>query len=221
MKNHGIYIIAFLLFAGCHKDETPGPVPVVFSTHISFDKNPAGYWQVGYADTLGSAFMLSTSVDTANAIAMWHAAAGSAGYYPYLGQNRDSVTHTDPSNSWAARPAEIVMEASNSGQYSLLRFVAPAAGRYKIKAQFAGVHFRLSSTDVHVLLNGQSLFSDVVEGYGGDSLFHAITGTHPIASFEETVTLQANDVVTFAVGYGPNKNHANDTTGLLVEVSRE
>jgi hypothetical protein len=53
-------------------------------------------------------------------------------------------------NGWAIRPGEVAMEASNTGQYSLIRFVAPVAGTYKINAHF-GVHFGLSSTDVHVL----------------------------------------------------------------------
>jgi hypothetical protein len=62
-------------------------------------------------------------------------------------------------NGWAVRPGEVAMEASNGGQYSLVRFVAPVAGTYKITAQFAGIHFGWSSTDVHVLqtMAGRSL----------------------------------------------------------------
>ena len=48
------------------------------------------------------------------------------------------------------------MEASNSGQYSLIRFVAPKLGTYRITARFEGIHFGLSSTDVHVLHNAAS-----------------------------------------------------------------
>ena len=90
--------------------------------------------------------------------------------------------------------------------------------KYKIKATFTGIHFNLSSTDVHILLNAQSIFDDIIEGYGGDSLFHAISGSHPVASYEQTIQLNKNDIITFAVGYGSNKNHYNDTTGLLLYI---
>ena len=66
------------------------------------------------------------------------------------------------------------MEASNVGQYSVVRFVAPASGTYTISAKFAGVHFGLSTTDVHVLHNGSSLFAADIEGYGGDPAFHKL-----------------------------------------------
>ena len=92
------------------------------------------------------------------------------------------------------------MEASNTGQYSLIRFVAPVAGTYKITARFEGVHFGLSSTDVHVLHNSASLFDADIAGYGGDPAFHAVQGASPTASYSGKVSLRANDTVTFAVG---------------------
>ena len=57
------------------------------------------------------------------------------------------------------RPGEVAMEASIPGQYSLVRFVAPVAGTYKVSAQFEGIHYGLSTTDVHVLHNATSLFN--------------------------------------------------------------
>ena len=52
------------------------------------------------------------------------------------------------------------MEASNIGQYSLVRFTAPSAGIYAISARFEGVHFGLSTTDVHVLHNAAAMEPD-------------------------------------------------------------
>jgi hypothetical protein len=110
------------------------------------------------------------------------------------------------------------MEASSSGQYSLIRFVAPARGTYKITARFEGIHFGLSSTDVHVLYNATSLFDAEIEGYGGDPAFHAVEGITPTAAYSGQIDLKANDTVTFACGYGKNKTNFSDTTGLFAQV---
>jgi len=222
-----IVLSLLLLFNECRrKDDDINPKPLIpavniVSINLPFDKNPSGNWQIGYTknDTIAmTQFQLSTFADTSYKIGLWHPTVGQTGYYPYLGQNKTDSTQKDISNNWAARAGEIVMEGSNSGQYSVLRFMVPASGKYKIKATFTGIHFNLSSTDVHILLNAQSIFDDIIEGYGGDSLFHAISGSHPVASYEQTIQLNKNDIITFAVGYGSNKNHYNDTTGLLLYI---
>jgi len=158
------------------------------------------------------------SSDNTQGVDMWHPAAGQAGYYPYIAQNRDSVTKHDISNSWALRPGEIGMEGSNNGQYSVLRFTVPKAGKYRIKVVFEGVHVRLSTTDVHVLLNYTHLFDNVIEGYGGDPSFHATVGAHPSTTFENEISLQKGEMLYFAVGYGTNGTFYNDTTGLLISI---
>jgi hypothetical protein len=155
--------------------------------------------------------------DARGPLGFWHpAAADNAGgdYYPYVAGNTSKQARVDPTASWAIRPAETALEASNVGQYAVVRFVAPRPGRYRIKARFAGVHFRLSSTDVHVLVGSTPAFDAVVDGYGGDPAFHPIEGPAPRAVWSGTVVLDHGDVVSFAVGYGPNRTHFNDTTAL-------
>jgi len=122
------------------------------------------------------------------------------------------------SNGWSARPGQVAMEASNTGQFSLVRFTAPSAGTYSISARFEGVHFGPSTTDVHVLHNATALFDAFIEGYGGDPAFHKIEGASPTASYSGEATLNANDKITFAVGYGRNKTHYGDTTGLFARI---
>jgi hypothetical protein len=128
-------------------------------------------------------------------------------------------TQMGSNNGWAVRAGEVAMEASNSGQYSLVRFTAPIAGAYKVSAQFEGIHFRLSSTDVHVLHSGVSLFDADIAGYGGDPAFHAVEGANPTASYSGQIKLKANDTLTFAVGYGKNKTNSCDTTGLIARIT--
>jgi hypothetical protein len=110
------------------------------------------------------------------------------------------------------------MEGSTTGQYSLVRFTAPVAGTYKVSAQFEGIHYGLSTTDVHVLHNGTSLFDADIDGYGGDPAFHKVEGASPTVSYSGQVELKANDTLTFAVGVGKDKTNSSDTTGLFAQV---
>jgi hypothetical protein len=110
------------------------------------------------------------------------------------------------------------MEASNSGQYSLVRFVAPSTGTYKVSAQFEGIHYGLSTTDVHVLHNDKPLFDADIDGYGGDPAFHKVQGASPTAEYSGEIKMKANDTITFAVGYGKDKTNSGDTTGLFARV---
>jgi hypothetical protein len=213
-----LVLIVLTFFAGCkHEDSVPPPISLM----LPFDKNPSGNWQIGYSlhDTLSmSQFRLSSFADTSHVIGLWHPATGPSGYYPYIGQNKTTEVQVDPTNSWAARPGEIVMEGSNTGQYSMLRFIVPVSGNYKLNAIFEGVHIRLSSTDVHILLNDLHLFDDLIEGYGGAPSFASQTGAHPTSSWSSTIHLNKNDILTFAIGYGSNKTFYNDTTGLLLTI---
>jgi hypothetical protein len=216
-------MLVFLCFlAGCkhHTDNIPSKIDMM----LPFTKNPSGNWQIGYSlhDNLSMAdFRLCTYADSSNAINMWHPGTGSAGYYPYIGQNRTTTTQIDATNSWAAKPGEIVMEGSNSGQYAIVRFVVPATGQYKVKAIFEGVHSRLSTTDVHILLNDQHLLDDIIEGYGGDTILSEQKGAHPVTSWASSMQLKKGDILAFAIGYGSNKTFYNDTSGLLLSIEPE
>lgn len=216
------HVFAFMLlafFSGCKNRTSANPNPTI-TMDLSFKANPTDLWQIGYSadNTLSlDQFRLSTFADTSNVIALWHPDANaSSGYYPYVGQNRDKVSRQSPTNGWAVRAGQIPMEASNSGQYSLVRFIVPVNGTYNLKAVFEGVHFALSTTDVHILVNSKQVFGDIIEGYGGDPAFHTIEGAYPSTSFESTLPLKKNDIITFATGYGQNQNHFGDTTGLLI-----
>jgi hypothetical protein len=48
--------------------------------------------------------------------------------------------------------------------------------------------------------------------------FHAIPGSNPTASYSGEVKLNANDTVTFVIGYGKNKTNYGDTTGLFAHL---
>jgi hypothetical protein len=206
------------------------PTTFDLSADFSFLDNPNKVWQCGYSATNSLApdqFRVDTQservdmqCDSTGSIGFWHPAANHGpgpGYYPYVAYNTTKQSQVG-CKGWAVRAGEVAMEASNSGQYSLVRFVAPVAGTYTVGAQFAGIHYGLSTTDVHVLHNGTSLFDADIDGYGGDPAFHMVQGANPTANFLGQVELKANDTVTFAVGYGKNKTNSGDTTGLFAQV---
>jgi hypothetical protein len=182
-------------------------------------------WQYGYSETLSldpAQFHPDTYTETVGPIRFWHPSKDNGpgpGYYPYVARNTMRETQIG-SKGWAVRPDEIAMEASNIGQYSLVRFTAPEPGEYTVEADFAGIHFGLSTTDVHVLHNAQSLFDAFIEGYGGDPKFHPIQGLYPTASFKRSLRLAVGDILTFAVGYGRNKTHYGDTTGVTINITK-
>jgi hypothetical protein len=208
-----------LVLAGtAHADE-------VFDLSVDFStkKNPNSVWQYGYSATSSLAsgeFRVDQQSTMVGPIGFWHPTQGDKpgpGYYPYIAYNSTQVTQVG-SKGWALSAGEIAMEASPSGQYSLVRFQAPKTGNYSVSARFVGIHFGLSTTDVHVLKNGVSLFDADIEGYGGDPKFHKVEGANPAAEYSGKLQLKANDTITFAIGYGKNKTNSGDTTGLFARV---
>lgn len=194
------------------------------STDFAVTQSPHSVWQYGYS--VGNSltpddFRPDTFVDKLTPICFWHPATNDhrgPGYYPYVAYNRAKQSALEPTHGWAIRPGEVAMEASNGGQYSIVRFTAPYGGTYSITARFEGVHFRLSSTDVHVLHNSMHLFDAEIDGYGGDAQFHRIEGAHPSASYSGVVPVAKGDTVTFGIGYGRDKTNYNDTTGLFARL---
>lgn len=220
-----LFLCAVGLF-GVLLSQTTHPRKTSFdlATDFLFAQSPESVWQYGYStgNSLSPAeFRRDAFFDKLTPTCFWHPATNDLrgpGYYPYVAYNTGKQSTSEPTHGWAVRGGEVAMEASNSGQYSLVRFSAPAGGQYRIMARFEGIHFRLSSTDVHVLHNSEHLFDSEIDGYGGDPNFHKIEGEHPTAGYEGLVSLESGDTVTFAVGYGTNKTNYNDTTGLYARL---
>jgi hypothetical protein len=214
-------VLPLLVSAALHVAAAEPAVVRDLGTDFSVDRNPNGPWQYGFSASASLAleqFTLARDVEMQGRIGFWHPAGG---YYPYVAWNPARRTLADPTQSWALRPHEVALEASNTGQYAIVRFVAPVAGRHRVQARFAGIHFRRSTTDVHVRVNDTAVFDAIVDGYGGDRRFQSIDGPAARARFTGTYRLAAGDVVTFAVGYGPNATNFNDTTGLRVRIVRK
>ncbi len=106
-------------------------------------------------------------------------------------------------------PGEILLHPGPNGEVSLLRFTAPTTGFYRATGSFFGRDHSGTTTDVHLLANGTSVFDGAVNGYG--------PGTGP--GFDKTVFLAAGGTLDFGVGYGSNGTYFSDSTGLIADVS--
>ena len=120
--------------------------------------NPAGPWTYGYESALGAAdtftvdafpFNLTTGLDS------WGANVADSG--------NPSVTHNpgaDPVTFFTITvgPGELMLHPGPDGELSMVRFTAPAAGLYDLRAAFASRDAFPGGTDVHVLVNNVSIF---------------------------------------------------------------
>ena len=107
----------------------------------------------------------------------------------------------------SALPGETWMHPGQLGQISVLRFTAPGSGGYDVSAGFYGIDAKPTSTGVHVLVNGVSVFDDVVSSYRGTP-----------QTYSATVLLSGGDTVDIAVDWGPNNDWGWDSTGVTATI---
>lgn len=174
-----------------------------FSTSL----NPAGAWSYGYRASAGAPFtpyasngnIFGAGADT------WSRDGGSC---PFVAYNNTGAAYTYPNAPSAVHPAGLLnLHPGPAGEWSVVRWVARAAGTYSIEGRFQGMDTGYTTSDVSVAHNSQVLFSGNVNGYGAQ------------APFSLAVEAAAGDVVEFSVGWGGNGNYYNDSTGLAAAVS--
>ena len=174
---------------------------------FSITSNPNGVWQYGWTASLGSEFNLYGDTDSASVPGM------SAWLAEGTFSNPPSLAHNDTPGAvcWLAicdPPTFLYSHPGAIDQYTVLRWVAPAAGVYRVRAVFMGLdHATPVTTDVHVLVNStKSLFSG------------PITSTDLPLDVFLNAQASAGDTVDFAVGFGADGNYNSDSTGIAVQI---
>src|SRR5262245_42392511 len=185
----------------------PGVTTYDAAADFSAADNPTGAWSYGWSSTLGSAFNLFQlplrGVDgfdlwTTNLDSPWANVIHNGTDMPLYGKEGTALY----------QPGQLGAHPSNRGEYALVRWTAPASGDISIASTFSGTDFvGPTTTDVHVLHNGISLFDAVVNGFGPGS-GRPFTGTSRVI---------AGDTIDFAVGYGPNAEYYYDNTGIAAD----
>ena len=189
-----------------------GATGVQAATYNAFEAFPTGMptvggqFQFGYATALGGALTLFNSYGT-NGSSQWVSLNGGE---PAVGRNPGATTLT--LGTLRAEPGMLVMHPGAAGQYAVVRFTAPTAGLYDIDASFYGLDTAGTSTDVHILVDGISIFTGAV-----NSAYVSGPGAGSTADLQRS--LLANQNVDFVVGYGVNQTYFYDSTGMTAVLS--
>ena len=187
------------------------------SAEFSATQNPRGVWSYGYSQTLGGD-LLSFNASAPASVAGPLGVVGIEGWYQNNSFNVPMVVHNpipiDISNNTSppstVEAGGIAMHPGQNNEYAVLRFTAPQDGSYDIAGSFFGDIPTPTSTDVHVLVNGASIFDGDVEGFGAASA----------QAFSLTRQLARGDLVDFAVGFGPDAFFGSDLTGLNLTITQ-
>jgi len=179
---------------------------------FSATNNPNGVWSYGWSSTLTSTLNLYPNHgkfdDPIIPIDVW--AGSNFPYPPNVSHNGTGIT-IDTHNTITWEPGQFALHPGESGEYSHACWTAPYAGTFDIASTFTGIDRWGTTTDVHVLHNGISLFDGSVNGFGDTSS----------SSFSTTVSVGMGDIIDFAVGYGSNQNETCDTTALFATIVPE
>jgi hypothetical protein len=170
--------------------------------------NPNGVWSYGWALTLASPFILSSTPRVREGLDSWwgnRAPDGNPGVY-HNATGSPIVLGT----TTRFEPGQFALHPGPNGEYGLVRWTAPETGNISIASVFTGLDFAgPTTTDVHILHNDRSIFDNFVEGFGNDSAVR----------FDRNLAVIQGDTIDFAVGFGRNRTYYHDTTGLALTIA--
>ncbi len=166
--------------------------------------NPGAVWRYGYTTTLGGALTTHVENGVTGGLDFWRTNLSIG--VPRVAHNGTTATIAVASRVIGA--GELSLHPGPGGEFSVIRFTAPAAQNARVAGSFFGQDSAGTTTDVHILKNGNTKFDGVVNGFGPGSA----------VPFDLPITLAAGDTLDFVVGYGANANFANDSTGLAATI---
>ncbi len=180
------------------------------SADWSSTENPHGVWAYGWSSTMTSTLHLYTQVNVGDPpwgaeMRAWTDPTNLNSGCPDAHRNISDTTVIAPFGLvWG--PGQVGMSPGGGGEYTRVQWTAPEGGDFDITGHFEGLNQSYpggATTDVHVLLNGVSLYDGYVSGSGDGSA----------QSFSVRASVAEGDIVDFAVGTGGN-GYTADTTGL-------
>jgi hypothetical protein len=106
--------------------------------------------------------------------------------------------------TWA--PGQLALHPGRNGEYSAVRWTAPADGNVDVAAAFTSIAER-ATTDVHVLHNDRPLFDGFIN----------VNGQGREQGHRGPVAVKTGDTVSCVVGFG-NGDYGADTTALALTI---
>lgn len=194
-----------------------------FANDFSTTQNPNGDWRYGWVSTLSGSMGLYTQINRLEiGVPEWRFGTDDVLSHGMICKNTTGAVV--PAN-YSTQYLEIAMAGlhpGNTGDFATARWTAPSAMLVTVAASFSGQSFDGggTTTDVHVLRNGASLFDGVVNGFAGRAAqgYSDAFGPSPTQSFSTTLPVAAGDIIDFCVGYG-NGTYSYDITGLSATIS--
>lgn len=180
---------------------------------IAAAQNTGSAWSYG-AIPNGSintnAFQLFTSPTTDGTEFGWHEAA-----LTHVSINPTDNVYNPVGYSISSMPRQVTQHPGNNLNRSVLRWTAPASGRYAVSGSFTGANSYPTSTDVHVYHKTSPLA--VANGGGSaDAFINSYLGNGQ--SFTGVIDAAKDDTVDFIVG--PNGSYDYDSTGTFASITR-
>jgi hypothetical protein len=173
---------------------------------FSLAGNPNGPWSYGYSQLLGGPLILHVASGSGGGLDYWNTDISIG--LPWIVRN-STATAVNWAGTTVFAPGALSLHPGPQGEVEVLRFTVPSAGQYLVSGAFFGLDYvGPTTTDVHILLNGSSIFDDVVSDYGSN---------HP---FSTTLTLTAGSQLDFAVSFGSNQTYLYDSTGLTATITQ-
>ncbi len=194
-----LFVLAAMTIGACTQAQTYD-----VASDFSTVNNPNSVWSYGYSNDLASSITTYSGLyEVSPGFLAWN--DSTLGPDPFVGKN---TTSSDITYSTINLPAgKTIFHPGPNGQYSEVTWTAPDSAKYRLKSAFTGYDTFGTTTDVHVLKNGVSLFDADIVGYQTEEAFSA------------DLILQQGDVLSFAVGYGPNQDYGFDSTGIAAHLT--
>ncbi len=167
---------------------------------FSASSNPNGAWSYGYTTSLGSALNTYSTSQTPT-VTYWTEPALNGSPYPNVAHNGTGSTYVNVASSITWATGQLSIHPGPANEKSVVRWTAPAAATVDVAASYTPLDAQAVDTDVHILINGASVYSQILGAFGD------------VKSHTTTVSVNAGDTIDFVVGYGTT-NYFEDTVGV-------
>ncbi len=188
---------------------SPSTVPIItYDAVIDFSptSNPSGVWSYGYKanDTAPFEQYLVSGFPWADTQS-WSSFKN--GYCcPLVAANTAGTTISY--NGSVIHPADLLnLHPGPGGDWSVVRWTAPASGNYRIRGRFQGLDTAGTTTSLQILRNGAAVQTGDINSYGVPT------------AYDFTVSVAVGETFDFAVNFGNNGNFGNDSTGLAAIIA--
>jgi hypothetical protein len=187
-----------------HVGNQPVRAGIVYDAAADFSptSNPNGVWSYGTSPPNVTSFVLGGNPGNYNGVDYWI-------NDPHIAV--PAVTHNGTGSpiylfgSVLFQPGELGFHPGSDNTHAVIRFTAPTSDSYALSTAFSGLDYGPTTTDVHVLVNGTSIF-DFSVGFGENGNYYGDTtgveATLTSGAVPEPASLVVWSVIGLAVTAG-------------------